>query len=151
MLSGERPYTAGDPCNAAWHGKWGQTMARVTGIGGVFFKAQDPDGLQRWYQQHLGIPGGEYVLFRWRDQERPDNEAMTTWAPFAADSTYFAPSQKPYMINYLVDDLDGMLKQLREAGVTVEDRIDEQEFGRFGWCIDPEGTKIEFWEPASGS
>ena len=115
-------------------------MERITGIGGVFFKADDAQALQRWYAEHLGIPvdpswGGAMV-----DQ--------TVWTVFKGTSNYF---DKPFMINYRVADLDAMLAQLRAAGVRVEEKVDDTEFGRFGWAIDPEGTRFELWEPPAGS
>lgn len=127
-------------------------MQRVTGIGGIFFKSQDPEQLKNWYQQHLGIeptPDGTPVFF-WRERDNPDAPGSTVWAPFPADSTYFEPTRVPYMINYRVRDLDAMLAQLRAAGVTVDDKIEVMEFGRFGWATDPEGNRFELWEPAPG-
>ncbi|SRR6266851_2825456 len=114
-------------------------MEKVTGIGGVFFKADDADALRRWYQEKLGIDvdpsyGGAHF-------------GDTTWSIFPASSRYFDPSRKSSMINYRVRDLDAMLAQLRAAGVTVDEKIDDTEFGRFGWAMDPEGNRIELWEP----
>jgi predicted enzyme related to lactoylglutathione lyase len=124
-------------------------MKRITGIGGIFFKAADPEGLKKWYQQHLGVPsdstGG--VTFRWRDEEQPDKIGITVWAPFPADTQYFEPSTAPFMINYRVTDLEGLLAQLREEGVWVDERIETYEYGRFAWIADPEGNRIELWEP----
>ncbi len=124
-------------------------MARVTGLGGVFFKAEDPEAMKAWYRDHLGIepdPGG-YVSFLWRPMDEPDRVARTAWSPFDADTGYFAPSEKPWMLNYRVDDLDALLDQLREAGVEVVGDVEEYEYGRFGWIVDPEGNKVELWEP----
>jgi catechol 2,3-dioxygenase-like lactoylglutathione lyase family enzyme len=123
---------------------------RVTGIGGVFWKASDPSALRDWYVERLGLPldpTGTAVL-RW--QESSGVAASTVVAPFPADTTYFDPSSAPYMINFRVADLDAMLDQLRREGCTVLDEIEEMEFGRFGWVLDPEGNKIELWEPAPG-
>jgi predicted enzyme related to lactoylglutathione lyase len=124
-------------------------MARVLGIGGVFFKSHDPQKLQAWYREHMGIPVGEdgYTLFAWRDKEHPEQEHATVWSLFPHDTDYFGPNSAPYMINYIVDDLDGMLAQLRAAGAQVDDKVEEYEFGRFGWAVDPEGTRFELWEP----
>jgi predicted enzyme related to lactoylglutathione lyase len=124
-------------------------MERVTGIGGVFFKAQNPEQLTAWYQEHLGITPEEYgsVSFRWREPGRPAGSGTTVWAPFPQDTTYFAPSMAPFMINYRVANLDAMLAQLRAAGVPVDDHIEDHEYGRFGWAMDPEGNRIELWEP----
>ncbi len=128
-------------------------MERVTGIGGIFFKARDADGLKDWYREHLGIEpdanGG--AIFEWLEPDAPERRGQTVWAPFRGDTQYFAPSEASFMINYRVRDLDLMLKQLRRAGVTVDDRIDEQPNGRFAWAMDPEGNRIELWEPKDTS
>lgn len=127
-------------------------MAKVTGIGGVFFKSRDPESLKSWYEEYLGIEPDKdgYVSFFWRERRRPNDVGFTVWGPFSEDTKYFDPSEKPYMVNLRVDDLDAILGNLREAGVAVHDRIDEEEYGRFGWFVDPEGTKIELWEPPPG-
>lgn len=124
---------------------------RVTGIGGVFFKANQPEQLREWYQRHLGIACEEWgAVFPWRHAEEPERKGYTAWAPFKADTDYFAPSNASFMINYRVDDLDGLLTLLRQEGVEVEDRIEETEQGRFGWAMDPDGNKVELWEPPEG-
>jgi catechol 2,3-dioxygenase-like lactoylglutathione lyase family enzyme len=123
---------------------------RVTGIGGVFWKAREPATLTSWYVERLGVPldpTGTLVL-RWLDLE--GGAASTVVAPFPAATTYFAPSTAPFMLNFRVADLDAMLTQLRSEGCEVVDGIEEMEFGRFGWVVDPEGNKIELWEPAPG-
>jgi catechol 2,3-dioxygenase-like lactoylglutathione lyase family enzyme len=124
---------------------------RVTGIGGVFWKAADPDALRDWYVDRLGLPldATGVAVLRW--QQTDGTPASTVVAPFPADTTYFAPSDAPYMINFRVADLDAMLEQLRREGSTVLDGVDEMEFGRFAWVVDPEGNKIELWEPAAGN
>lgn len=126
-------------------------MKHVLGIGGIFFKAQDPDKLAAWYQQHLGLDVEEYggVTFREGagDESAPRRQAYTVWSAFAADTDYFTPSEKPFMINFRVADLDALLAKLRAEGVTVEERTEKSEFGYFGWAMDPEGNKIELWEP----
>lgn len=128
-------------------------MERVTGIGGVLFKAQDPAKLQEWYKQNLGIETSAdgAQVFEWRERDNPDVVATTVWAPFPADTDYFKPSAASFMLNYRVRDLDAMLAQLRAAGVTVGEKIEVMEYGRFGWAMDPEGNRIELWEPAPGS
>jgi len=127
-------------------------MKRVTGIGGVFFKAQDADKLRAWYKEHLGIQVENYggTVFKWRDVENPEQRGGTVWTIFPAASTYFAPSDKPMMINYRVENLDALLQQLKQEGVTVDEKTEECEYGRFGWILDPEGNRIELWEPAEG-
>jgi predicted enzyme related to lactoylglutathione lyase len=124
-------------------------MKRATGIGGVFFKAQNPEELKTWYIRHLGLPArpdGE-VMFEWREGEDPDRQGATVWAPFPQDTDYFEPSHSAFMINYRVADLDALLTQLRSEGVQVEDRLEEYPYGRFAWIMDPEGNRIELWEP----
>lgn len=126
-------------------------MKHVTGIGGVFFKANDPDKLSEWYRKHLGLEVEEFggVVFHENEASSPGakRQAYTTWAPFPADTDYFAPSEKPFMINFRVADLDALLAQLRSEGVKVDDRTEKSEFGYFGWAMDPEGNRIELWEP----
>jgi predicted enzyme related to lactoylglutathione lyase len=121
-------------------------MAHVTGIGGVFFKARDPQALKRWYIEHLGFPVEDdgTVMFHWGSEQ-----GLTVWETFDLGTDYFQPSTAPLMINYRVDDLDGLLAQLRAAGVTVDDRIDEEPYGRFGWAMDPEGNRLELWQPSA--
>lgn len=124
-------------------------MRRVTGVGGVFFKAKDPKALAEWYRVHLGLPvqawGG--VAFRWADDA--NGEGTTAWNLFKEDTSYFAPSAASFMINYRVEDLHALLATLRAEGCNVEDKVDESEFGKFGWVIDPEGNKVELWQPPS--
>lgn len=120
-------------------------MQKVTGIGGVFFKARDPQALAAWYRDHLGVPveeGQTYAPF----QSGTTGE-MTVWSAFPTDTEYFGGGVSPLMVNYRVEDLDGMLEQLRAAGADVDDRIEEYEYGRFGWATDPEGNRFELWEP----
>jgi predicted enzyme related to lactoylglutathione lyase len=120
-------------------------VERVTGVGGVFFRARDPETLVAWYADNLGVPVDEqgYVVF---PQSR-----NTVWAPFAEDTTYW-PEAKQGMVNFTVDDLDAMLAQLRATGVEVDDKVEVLEgIGRFGWAVDPEGNRFELWEPATTS
>ena len=134
-------------------------MKRVTGIGGIFFKARSPDSLNKWYAEHLGIrplphsPWGaddDSPLFEWRDKDDPDRTCYTVYGIFPANTDYFDPSPSPFMFNFRVDDLDALLAQLRAEGVTVEDKIRAYEYGRFARIADPEGNRIELWEPAQG-
>jgi predicted enzyme related to lactoylglutathione lyase len=126
----------------------GTVMKRVTGIGGIFFKADQPDALRAWYKRHLGIPIEEHgATFMWREDEDPDRRGMTVWSIFARESTYFDPTSAPFMINYRVDDLDALLEQLRAEGVTIDPKREDYEYGRFAWIIDPAGNRIELWEP----
>lgn len=128
-------------------------MKRVTGIGGIFFKAQDPAALQAWYQRHLGIDvqawGG--TAFAWSDASVAPVAGSTVWSiGAAAQEPHFAPGTAPFMINYRVHDLHALVAALREEGCHVLDRIDESEYGAFAWVIDPEGNKVELWQPPAG-
>ena len=123
-------------------------MQKVTGIGGVFFKARNPQQLMEWYDQHLGLQfNNGFIQFKWADDQGNKTPGSTTFAIFKEESTYFNQGEKPYMINFRVSDLRALLTELREKGVTVSEDIQEYDFGRFGWTIDPEGNKIELWEP----
>lgn len=118
-------------------------MERVLGIGGVFFRARDPDALRKWYAEHLGI-----AIQDWGGSSFEGGQMI--WSVFADDTDYFGPSGQQSMVNYRVRDLDAILAQLHNAGVSVDDEIDESEFGRFGWASDPEGNRFELWEPPEG-
>ena len=126
-------------------------MARVTGIGGVFFKAQKPDLLASWYQEHLGMRPAPYggIDFEWREKDSPETLGKTVWCVFPANTEYFGPGAQQSMVNYRVDDLDGLLRKLEDAGVEVDLHREEGEYGRFAWIIDPEGNRVELWEPPS--
>ncbi|HEV3144465.1 MAG TPA: VOC family protein [Gemmataceae bacterium] len=119
-------------------------MEQILGIGGIFFKARDPKALAEWYRQHLGVPveaGQAYGMITAAAGDR------TVWSTFPADTKYFGTGPAPFMINYRVKSLDAMLAQLRAAGVQVDERIEEYDYGRFGWATDPEGNRFELWEP----
>jgi len=123
-------------------------MQRVTGIGGVFFKADDPEKMYEWYQKHLGIKREQgYVAFHWRDDQNPDQKGLTAWSIFRKTSDYFDPSRATFMINYRVDDLDALLEAMRAEGVEIDPKREDYDYGRFAWITDPEGNKIELWEP----
>jgi predicted enzyme related to lactoylglutathione lyase len=122
-------------------------MAKVLGVGGIFFKSQDPQALMAWYQKTLGIPGeAGYATFA--PSAMPSGGA-TVFSPFKADTGYFAPSQRDYMFNFVVDDLDGALRQVSAAGGQLVDEVQSFDYGRFGWFMDPDGNKIELWEPSA--
>lgn len=126
-------------------------MRRVTGIGGIFFKAAAPKALADWYRIHLGFkvePWGG-VAFHWAD-DNASGTGTTIWSPFKADTTYFAPSTAPFMVNFRVEDLQALLTTLRAEGCSVDEKVDESEFGKFGWVMDPEGNRIELWQPPAG-
>lgn len=125
---------------------------RVTGIGGVFFKSPDPKRLGEWYRDHLGLDVAEWggAAFRWASPDNPTGTGTTIWSPFAETTSYFAPSSASFMINYRVADLHALLAQLRADGCQVDDKVDESEYGIFGWVVDPEGNKLELWQPPAG-
>lgn len=128
-------------------------MKRVTGIGGIFFQAKDPVALRAWYQRHLGIgvqPWGG-AAFDWTDAAGQPVAGTTAWSIGAQGSEQFAPGTAPFMVNYRVADLDALLQALREEGCQVLEKADDSEYGKFGWVIDPEGHKVELWEPPAGS
>lgn len=127
-------------------------MKRVTGIGGIFFKAKDPGALGAWYKRHLGIDVQEWggAAFRWTDAEGQPIAGTTAWNVASAESDYFAPSSSPFMINYRVADLHALLEALRAEGCNVLEKTEESEYGKFAWVIDPEGNKVELWEPPAG-
>ncbi len=127
-------------------------MKRVVGIGGVFFKSKDPKALGEWYRVHLGMNveawGG--VAFKWAGPENPTGTGTTVWSPFPHDTKYFAPSEASFMINYRVEDLHAVLAALRAEGCDVADKVEESEYGKFGWVTDPDGNKLELWQPPAG-
>lgn len=124
-------------------------MKRVTGIGGIFFKTRDPDAMKAWYERHLGInlDPSYGTSFEWRQAGDPERKGYTVWSPFPADTDYFAPSQKDFMVNYRVADLDGLLDLLRQEGVEVVGEVHNFDYGKFAHVLDPEGNKVELWEP----
>lgn len=127
-------------------------MKRVTGIGGVFIKSGDPERLREWYRIHLGLNleswGG--MAFKWASPDNPSGTGTTVWSVFEDSSEYFDPSPARFMINYRVDDLHALLDVLRKEGCGVDDKVEESEYGKFGWVMDPDGNRIELWEPPSG-
>ena len=122
-------------------------MKRVTGIGGIFFKSADPKRLGAWYRDHLGLDVSDWggAIFPWGGPE--SEQGMTIWSPFAQDTDKMAPSNASFMINFRVADLDALLAALRAEGCNVLDKTESSDFGKFGWVIDPDGNKIELWEP----
>jgi len=125
-------------------------MKRVTGIGGIFFKAKDQEKLYQWYEKHLGLkrePHGYGVALRWREFDQPEREGLTVWSIFANNAKYFDPSPAPFMINYRVENLDELLEALRQEGVEIDPKREDADYGRFAWITDPEGNRIELWEP----
>ena len=123
-------------------------MARITGIGGVFFKANDPKALAAWYQKHLGLSLEEWggAILKW-PEDKAEDKGLTVWSLAERESQWFAPSASSFMINYRVDDMDGLLAQLRAGGVAIHKGPETDENGTFAWVMDPEGNKVELWEP----
>jgi len=125
---------------------------RVTGIGGVFFKCKDPESLRTWYKKHLGVKSDQYGgVFMWRKNDEPEHRAYTSWSPFPEKTDYFQPSEKAFMINYRVEDLEKLLKVLKEEGVQIVGEIQTFDYGKFAHIIDLEGNKVELWEPIDSS
>lgn len=122
-------------------------MARITGIGGVFLRSADPKGLQEWYAKHLGLPVGQWgVTFEWSD-EIPKGTGSTAWSAFPADTKYFGEGNQQTMINYRVDDLDALLIDLAAAGVWIDPKREDADYGRFAWIRDCDGNRVELWQP----
>ena len=125
-------------------------MERVTGIGGIFFKSEDPAKLYQWYETHLGIrrsPDGTGAVFEWREVSDTQKKGMTVWSIFPRNTKYFDPSRSGFMINYRVDDLDALLEALKKEGVQIDPHREDYDYGRFAWIMDPDGNRIELWEP----
>ncbi|HET8809691.1 MAG TPA: VOC family protein [Flavobacteriaceae bacterium] len=119
---------------------------RVTGIGGFFFKSKNPKATKNWYREHLGLNTDEYgCTFWWKGKE--GNDCSTQWSPFKENTEYFKPSEKEFMMNFRVENLEELLEILKKEGVQVIGEIEKFEYGKFGWVMDPEGNKIELWEP----
>jgi catechol 2,3-dioxygenase-like lactoylglutathione lyase family enzyme len=124
-------------------------MKKVTGIGGIFFKCQDPNKMREWYRTHLGFDTNDYgANFEWQQSADPEKTGSTQWSPFAENTTYFEPSTKDFMVNYRVENLDALVEQLKGEGVTILDEIEGSEYGKFVHIMDLEGNKLELWEPA---
>jgi predicted enzyme related to lactoylglutathione lyase len=121
---------------------------RVTGIGGIFFKCKDPKKMREWYKIHLGLQTNQYgTVFEWRQAMDSTKKGFTQWSPFSETTKYFEPSTKDFMINYRVDDLEGLVEQLKKDGVTIADKIETASYGKFVHIMDIEGNKLELWEP----
>ena len=123
-------------------------MNRVTGIGGIFFKCDDTKKMSKWYQKHLGINiTNNYAVFEWREKDKPKNIAQTVFSLFAKKTKYFKPSKKQFMINFRVENLEALIKQLKKERVLIPTEMQVYDYGKFAWIMDPEGNKIELWEP----
>ena len=125
-----------------------QSIKKVTGIGGIFFKCKDPKKMREWYKNNLGLNTNEYgTVFEWRQGTDTIKKGFTQWSPFNEKTTYFEPSTKDFMINYRVANIDALISQLKKAGVTITDSIEKVDYGKFVHIMDIEGNKIELWEP----
>jgi len=124
------------------------TTPKVTGIGGIFFRSKNPEKAREWYSTHLGMATNEYgSSIEFRNAHRPDEINYLQWSPFDENTEYFNPSEKEFMINYRVQNIEGLVKKLKDSGVTVVDDITEYDYGKFVHIMDHEGNKIELWEP----
>ncbi|WP_317047984.1 VOC family protein [Chryseobacterium pennipullorum] len=123
-------------------------LKRVTGIGGIFFKSKDPKKIREWYKEHLGFEINEYgSVFEWHQGADNSKKGFSQWSPFSEKTKYFQPSEKDFMINYRVQDLDKLVEQLKKENVTILDKIEAYDYGKFVHIMDIEGNKIELWEP----
>ena len=121
---------------------------RILGIGGIFFKSANQQQTREWYGKHLGLADkGGGVMMAWREKDNPEKEHVTVWTVFPGNTKYFEPSQAAFMVNYIVDDLDALLERLQKEGVKIDPKRQNEEYGRFGWIYDPDGNKIELWQP----
>ena len=125
---------------------------RIIGIGGIFFESANPPQMKEWYAKHLGLAdSGHGVMLPWREKDNPDSEQMTIWSVFPAATKYFEPSSAPFMLNYIVDDLDALLERLAKEGVRIDPKRQDESYGRFAWIYDPDGNKSELWQPLNSS
>jgi len=124
-----------------------EQRGRILGIGGVFFKSANRDQMREWYSKHLGLADkGHGAMLPWREHDDPKKEQVTVWTIFPASSDYFAPNQ-PFMMNYIVDDMDALLDRLKQEGVKIDPKRMDESYGRFAWIYDSDGNKIELWQP----
>ncbi len=127
-----------------------EQRGHIIGIGGVFFKSANRDRMREWYSQHLGlVDKGGGVMLPWREHDDPQKEHVTVWTVFPASTHYLDPSPAPFMINYIVDDLDALLDRLKQEGVKIDSKRMNESYGRFAWIYDSDGNKIELWQPLS--
>jgi catechol 2,3-dioxygenase-like lactoylglutathione lyase family enzyme len=124
-------------------------MKRVTGIGGIFIKSENPERLRAWYRDHLGFDLADWggSVFHWNAPDAPTPGGATVWSIFDKSSKYFEPSTAPFMVNYRVDNLEQVLAALREEGCDVDEKTEDSEMGKFGWVMDPDGNRVELWQP----
>lgn len=121
---------------------------RILGIGGIFFKSANPKQLKKWYTKHLGLTdSGHGVVLPWREKDNPESEHVTVWHIFPSNTKYFDPSPAPFMVNYIIDDLEALLDRLAKEGVQIDPKRQDESYGRFAWIYDSSGNKIELWQP----
>ena len=121
---------------------------KVTGLGGVFFKSENPDDLKKWYTENLGLDTDQYgSMFKWRWPDDPDKIGYTQWSVFDAKTDYLNPSKKDYMINFRVEHIEDLVEELKSNGMEVVGEIESYDYGKFAWVMDPDGNKVELWEP----
>jgi len=127
-----------------------EQRGRILGIGGVFFKSANRDQMREWYSKHLGLADkGGGVMLPWREHDDPQKEHVTVWTVFPTSTDYFDPSHAPFMVNYIVDDLDALLDRLKQEGVKIDAKRMNESYGRFAWIYDLDGNKIELWQPSA--
>ena|SRR5947199_2578329 len=123
---------------------------RILGIGGIFFKSANQHETRDWYGKHLGLADkGDGVMLPWREKDNPENEHLTVWSVFPGNTKYFEPSQATFMVNYIVDDLDALMERLQKEGVKIDPKRQNEVYGKFAWIYDPDGNKIELWQPVT--
>ena len=127
-----------------------EPRGRILGIGGIFFKSANRDQMREWYAKHLGLADkGQGVMLPWREHNDPQKEHVTVWTIFPASTNYLDPSHSPFMVNYIVDDMDALLDRLKQEGVKIDPKRMDESYGRFAWIYDPDGNKIELWQPSA--
>ena len=148
-LSIATSFCFGFTCNTLINNNTNQKeMKKVTGIGGIFFKCEDPIKIKEWYKTHFGLDTDQYgTNFEWRQATDSTKKGFTQWSPFSEKTKYFEPSSKDFMINYRVENLELLVEQLKKSGITITDKIETFEYGKFVHIMDIEGNKIELWEP----
>ena len=140
--------TAANAASAKEEAATPSERGRILGIGGIFFKSADPQQMREWYGKHLGLADkGGGVMMPWREKDNPEKDHVTVWTVFPEHTKYFEPSQAAFMVNYIVDDLDALLERLQKEGVKIDPKRQNEDYGRFAWIYDPDGNKIELWQP----
>jgi catechol 2,3-dioxygenase-like lactoylglutathione lyase family enzyme len=125
-----------------------EQRGRILGIGGIFFKSANRDQMREWYSKHLGLGAkGAEAMLPWREHDDPQKEHVTVWSVFPDSTKYFDPGHAPFMINYIVDDMDALLDRLKQEGVKIDPKRMDESYGRFAWIYDLDGNKIELWQP----